>query len=143
VRADARKGAVFVERQRAWEFEDADSEKTFLHDRAGMEFTSPKVQRKTQQFCRQVQRALNVALAERMTGDLACEVFVEHVSPAPNCGHLLVHIAVAEGKTIIEAMQAIHNDASRLRAEVAMAIARKRAPMLSFVPVVPAGGSNE
>jgi hypothetical protein len=32
-------------------------------------------------------------------------------------------------------MNALHCDASRLRSELAMAIARKRAPELSFVPV--------
>jgi len=40
-------------------------------------------------------------------------------------------------------MSALRRDASRLRSEVAMAITRKRAPELSFVPVLLSGGNDE
>lgn len=101
------------------------------------------MQRKTRQFCRQVQRALNLALAEQATGDVECDLFVEDVSPAPDCGHLLVHVAIAGAQSIAEAMQAIRSDTSRLRTEVALTIARKRAPLVWFVPVAWEGDSNE
>ena len=51
-------------------------------------------ERKARQFCRQVQRALNLALADRSGDDGLSDLFVEDVSPAPDCGHLLVHVVV-------------------------------------------------
>ena len=56
------------------------------------------------------------------------------------CGHLLVHIVVPDGYSVVDAMSTLRRDVSRLRSEVAMAIARKRAPELSFVPVSGARG---
>ena len=132
-----------MRRQGTSETEHSDSARAIFENEPGLDLASPKLQRKTQQFCRQVQRALNLALAEQMDAALDCDLFVEDVLPAPDCGHLLVLIAIADGKSVVDAMHAIRSDAARLRAEVAMAIARKRAPLLSFVPVSPEGGSNE
>ncbi len=101
-----------------------------------------KVQRKTQQFCRQVQRALNLALASGDSQSHGYEIFVEEVSPAPDCGHLLAHIMVSEGQLLSEAMAWLRQNQSRLRTEVAMSIARKRAPELAFVPTITLGGEN-
>jgi ribosome-binding factor A len=100
-------------------------------------------QRKTQQFCRQVQRALNLALENRNAGDGINGLIVEEVSPAPDCGRLLVHIVIPAGCLVAEAMSALRRDAPRLRSEVAMEITRKRAPELCFVPAFPDGGGDE
>jgi ribosome-binding factor A len=99
--------------------------------------------RKTQQFCRQVQRALNMALADCTAANQGSDVFVDEVSPGPDCGHLLVHIVVQDGYSIADAMSALRRDTSRLRSEVAMAISRKRAPELMFIPVSQAGGNDD
>ena len=101
-----------------------------------------QAERKARQFCRQVQRALNLALADWDTGGLN-DLFVEDVSPAPDCGHLLVHVVIPADRPVAEALSALRRDASRLRSEVAMAITRKRAPALSFVPASPDGGAGE
>ena len=100
-------------------------------------------ERKARQFCRQVQRALNLALADRNADDGMNDLFVEDVSPAPDCGHLLVHVVIPVDRPITEALSALRRDAPRLRSEVAMAITRKRAPELSFLPAVPDGGEDE
>jgi ribosome-binding factor A len=50
---------------------------------------------------------------------------------------------VQDGYSVVDAMSVLRRDASRLRSEVAMAIARKRAPELSFVPVSVQGGDDE
>jgi ribosome-binding factor A len=42
-----------------------------------------------------------------------------------------------------DALSALRHDAPRLRSEVALAITRKRAPELTFVPAVPDGGNDE
>jgi ribosome-binding factor A len=99
-----------------------------------------KVQRKTQQFCRQVQRALNLALASSDSQLHGYEIFIEEVSPAPDCGHLLAHIALSDSRPISEAMTWLRQSQPRLRAEVAMSSARKRAPELAFVPAFLAEG---
>jgi len=98
-----------------------------------------QAERKTQQFCRQVQRALNLALADRNVGDF----FIEEVLPAPDCGHLLVHVVVPERLSVIDAMAALSREAPGLRAEVAAAISRKRAPELCFVPACHEGAWHE
>ena len=105
--------------------------------------TDRKVQRKTHQFCRQVQRALNLALASSDSQLQGYEIFVDEVSPAPDCGHLLAHIVVSEGCPISDAMTWLRENRPQLRTEVAMSIARKRAPELAFVPAFTAGGEND
>ncbi len=102
-----------------------------------------QVERKARQFCRQVQRALNLALADRHADDGLNDLFVEDVSPAPNCGHVLVHVIVPADRPVNDALSALRRDGQRLRSEVAMAITRKRAPELSFVPACPEGGEDE
>lgn len=100
-------------------------------------------ERKARQFCRQVQRALNLALADRIADDGLNDLFVEDVSPAPDCGHLLVHVVIPVDRPVADALSALRRDAPRLRSEVAMAITRKRAPELTFVPAFPDGGDDE
>ena len=102
-----------------------------------------QVQRRTRQFCRQVQRALNLALEDRSVGEGINGLFVEDVSPAPGCGRLLVHVAIPEGRPVRDAMAALQRETPRLRSEVAMAITRKRAPELSFAPAFPDGVDHE
>jgi ribosome-binding factor A len=90
-----------------------------------------------------VQRALNLALADRNADDGMNDLFIEDVSPAPDCGHLLVHVAIPADRPVADALSALGRDAPRLRSEVAMAITRKRAPELSFVPAFPDGSDDE
>jgi ribosome-binding factor A len=101
-----------------------------------------QVERKARQFCRQVQRALNLALADRHADDGLNDLFIEDVTPAPDCGHLLVHVLIPADRSVNDALGALRRDAPRLRSEVAMAITRKRAPELSFVPAFPDGGED-
>jgi ribosome-binding factor A len=93
-----------------------------------------QVQRKTQQYCRQVQRALNLALTD---------LFVEQVSPAPDCGRLLIHVVIPQDTSVAEAMRDLEREKPRLRAEVASAISRKRAPELYFIPACGEEGWDE
>jgi len=130
-------------RRNVSEFVDADFAEILYGERNGNRSDSRQVQRKTRQFCRQVQRALNLALADSTVGSIGCDLFVDEVSPGPDCGHLLVHIVVQDGYSVVDAMNALRTDASRLRSEVAMAISRKRAPALSFIPVSVQGGDDE
>jgi ribosome-binding factor A len=102
-----------------------------------------QAERKTRQFCRQVQRALNLALAQRHVDDGLNDLFVEDVSPAPDCGHLLVHVVVPPERPVAGSLNSLRRDARRLRSEVAAAITRKRVPELSFVPAAPDGGEDE
>jgi len=130
-------------RGKGTEFVDTDFAEILYGEENSNRSDSRQAQRKTQQFCRQVQRALNLALADSSVAGIGCDLFVDEVSPGPDCGHLLVHIVVQDGYPVVDAMSALRSDASRLRSEVAMAIARKRAPELSFVPISVRGGEDE
>ncbi|HEY2859780.1 MAG TPA: hypothetical protein VGJ21_15270 [Terracidiphilus sp.] len=129
-------------RSRAAESVDPDFAEALLGSSSEKSSTERKVQRKTRQFCRQVQRALNLAFASTDSQLQGCEIFVDEVSPAPDCGHLLAHIVVSEARLISEAMAWLRQNQARLRSEVAMSIARKRAPELLFVPAF-TGGEND
>lgn len=102
-----------------------------------------QIERKTQQFCRQVQRALNFALAEGSVGEGIESLFAEEVSPAPDCGCLLIHVVIPLRLSVAEVMAALRRETPRLRSEVARAITRKRAPELCFVPARSDGGDHE
>jgi ribosome-binding factor A len=97
---------------------------------------------KARQLCRQVQRALNLALAERGSDPGLEQLYVDEVSPAPGCGHLLVHFVAPAGRSLPEVLGSLRREAPRLRVQVARAISRKQAPELSFIPAMGAGGSD-
>jgi hypothetical protein len=63
-----------------------------------------------------VQRALNLALADRNADDGMNDLFVEDVSPAPDCGHLLVHVVIPVDRPVADALSALRRDAPRLAA---------------------------
>jgi ribosome-binding factor A len=122
---------------------DADFAEILYGEKDNNRSNNRQTERKTQQFCRQVQRALNLALADTSVADIGCDLFVDEVSPGPDCGHLLVHIVVQDGYSVADALSALRRELPRLRSEVAMAITRKRAPELAFVPVSMQGGCDE
>jgi len=114
---------------------EGDSDTDVPHER--------REQHKAAQLCRQVQRALNLALASRGADDSLSDLFVEQVTPAPHCGHLLVHVVAPADRPFAGVLAALRRDTARLRSEVAAAVTRKRAPELSFVPACTRGGSDE
>ena len=106
------------------------------------DFASRRAEQKARQLCRQVQRALNLALAERGSDPCLEQLYVDDVTPAPGCGHLLVHFVVPASRSLPDALASLRREAPRLRAQVARAISRKQAPELSFVPALGMGGSD-
>jgi ribosome-binding factor A len=99
-------------------------------------------QHKAQQLCRQVQRALNLAFAGSTDAHLG-GVFVDEVTSAPTCGHLLVRVVAPERQLLAEVLGHLRRETPRLRAQVARAITRKRAPELSFIPAVAGGDADD
>lgn len=122
------------------EFADPEFVEVLCENDSGNRSSDRQVQRKAQQFCRQVQRALNLALAD--SGAIE-GMFVEDVSPAPDCGRLLVHVLIPVDRSVADAIGVLRRETPRLRAEVAKAITRKRAPELAFVPAFSEGGADE
>jgi len=100
-----------------------------------------QAERKARQFCRQVQQALNLAFEGRSATEDVSGLFADEVSP--DCGRLLVHVVIPQGRPVADSIAALQRDTPRLRSEVAMAITRKRAPELCFVPVLQDGGDND
>lgn len=125
------------------EYVDPEFVEALYEDESGSRSSDRHAQRKAQQLCSQVQRALNLALAESDVIHGVSDVFVEDVSPAPDCGRLLVRVLVPADRSIADAMEAIRREAPLLRSEVAKAITRKRAPELTFAPAFPDGGDDE
>lgn len=125
---------------RGVKFEDPEFLEALCENDSGSRSSERQAQRKAQQFCRQVQRALNLALAD--SGSTS-SLFVEEVSPAPDCGRVLVHVSIPADCSVADAIGALRRDAPRLRAEVAKTTSRKRAPELAFIPAFPEGGSDE
>jgi ribosome-binding factor A len=121
---------------------DPEFAEALYKDNSSHSSSGRQAQRKAQQFSRQVQRALNLALADRNVEGMG-DLFIEEVVPAPDCGHLLVHVVVPTGVSVVDAMAALGREAPRLRSEVASAISRKRAPELCFMPAYQGGGRDE
>jgi hypothetical protein len=99
------------------------------------------MEQKTQQLCRQVQRALNLALASQSTGGMLDDVFVVDVSAATGGGRLVARVAIPANRAVSEVLAEIRERTPRLRAIIAGYISRKRAPELSFL-VAPVTGSD-
>lgn len=106
-------------------------------------FLSDNVNRrdhKTAQLCRQVFRALSLALGE-CGDDLLRELVVVEVRPAPDAGRLLVTVtpsAAGDPLDLLDLLGRLDRAGGRLRHAVAEAITRKRAPELAFT-FAPAG----
>lgn len=132
-------------RKRSRAVESADSEflEALYEDESGGRSSHRQAQRKAWQFCRQVQRALNLAFADSDAASGLGSLFVEDVSPAPDCGRLLVHVLVPSQLDVPIALEELRRQTPWLRAEVARAITRKRAPELAFAPALEDGGFDE
>lgn len=118
-------------------------------DAADRKSFDPHVDRKTLQLCRQVQRALMLALGGECADEVLRDVYVESVEPMGSASQLLVRIALssAAGVPSLEVLSRLNDRSVRLRAIVAQSICRKRVPNLAFVTVAsgtqsPEGGQS-
>jgi hypothetical protein len=92
---------------------------------------------KTAQLCRQVFRALSLALGE-CADDLLRELILHDVTPAPDASRLLVRVGfsmAAPDIGIAEVLARLAQASGFLRHQVAMVITRKRAPEIFFTLV--------
>ncbi len=141
------KGSLFVKHQKRRNKElqlvDVEFAEALYEAESGIPFSDRQTERKSRQLCRQAERALNLALADRNAGDDLGGLFVDGVTPAPDCGRLLVHVLIPAGRPAADLMSALRREAPRLRSEVAAAITRKRAPELVFIPALPEGDRDE
>lgn len=85
---------------------------------------------KDQQLCRQVQRALSLALE----GELA-DLSIQAVFPLAGSARLLVQVMIPDRGRTLEMLEQLRVCTGALRARVAQSISRKRVPELTFVPV--------
>ncbi len=90
---------------------------------------------KTQQLCRQVERAASLTLAELCDCAALASSVVAEVSPAPDASRLRVTVVLAPARTAadVEAAAAVLRERAGLfRREAAQAIHRKRTPEIVF-----------
>ena len=96
-----------------------------------------RLDRKTLQLCEQVKEALSWVLGAATNDDRLMISYVQAVEPMPG-GRLLVKVAIPAEVPVTEAMTILAAAAPTLRAEVAQAITRRKAPELVYI-AVPAG----
>lgn len=96
------------------------------------EFSSPQIQRKDLQLCRQVHEQLDLVVAE-LDDPLLGAVSIAEVSPQGDAHLLRVVVVAPRGADVLAITRRLEAARSTLRAEVAAAIHRKRTPHLSFV----------
>ena len=94
-----------------------------------------KANYKALQLCRQVQRILTLELAGFGGDEVLADLYIADVMPAPGSSQLLVQVSVPPNVPIVDVLERLDRAAPKLRAAVAAAITRKRAPELSFIPV--------
>jgi ribosome-binding factor A len=100
--------------------------------------------RKNLQLCRQVQRALMLALGGECADDLLRDVSIDSVEPLDGAGHLLIRVHIPAETPVADVLARLGERSGKLRAAVAGAICRKRVPILSFALAAPAeGGCDE
>lgn len=131
------------ERDVASELSDFEFEKALEETEYRQRDRGRRIEQKTQQLCRQVQRALNLALAGQFADGVLDDVFVTHVSSAAECGRLVAHVAVPAEHSVSAALKELRDRTPRLRAIVAGYISRKRVPELSFVVAATGGDAYE
>ena len=92
--------------------------------------------RKTLQLCKQVERALSLALAGERD-DVLRDLMIDAVEPMGSASQLLVRVLVPASLEVpvIEIITRLDEASTRLRVEVAQSICRKRTPTLSFIAV--------
>jgi len=103
-----------------------------------------KLQRKARQLCSQVAETLAEVFASDARDDVLRNLYVVAVTPAPDASHLLVTVCVDPPSPEITpalVLERLASASSRLRSEVAAAITRRRAPVLTYRVLVP-GGSD-
>lgn len=124
----------FGKRRRRW---PPRADEVCTDDDAGRFFfdlTASRPDHRVHSLCRQVQEAVDLALAE-VDGDALTGAWVASVSPASGAGRLLVSVGLAPGANGEDAEAALGALVSMkpwLRSEVARAIYRKRVPELEF-----------
>ena len=91
--------------------------------------------RKTLQLCSQVADTLNLVLSGECADEVLQSLQVIEVRPAPDASQLLVLVSPASTDSAVDPATVLKHLAvanGRLRAEVASAIVRRRAPKLIF-----------
>jgi ribosome-binding factor A len=106
-------------------------------ERSKRRLFNPREDRKTQQLCQQVRRALMLALAGECDDEVLRDVYVDSVEPMGNGSQLLVCVAVPAtvGLSALDVLARLNARSARLRAIVARSISRKRVPGLSFAAI--------
>ncbi len=96
-----------------------------------------RVDTKTLQMCRQVQRRLDLVLGGELSDPILQGLWVDSVVPESGGRSLLVHVIVDDVELVDDVRRRLSVARPHLRSEVAAAISRKRTPHLQFV-VLPA-----
>lgn len=84
--------------------------------------------RKALQLCRQVERALSVALE----GDVLRDLTVQSVVPRPDSSRLLATFVYQGSEAAANVLASLHGNYAKLRGAIAVSIHRRKTPELAF-----------
>ncbi len=87
---------------------------------------------KTMRLCRQVERALSMALPGECGDELLSGLTVMSVTPAEGTSRLLVTVSLPEGANPLDVLLRLEKARGFLRSGLASEIHRKRVPDLAF-----------
>lgn len=102
-------------------------------DLQGHEEFHQKPDYKTAQLCKQALRALSQSLAGECGDPTLQNLIVESVRPAPDASRLLLTVLATPQSDLTYVLQRLEQVKGLLRAAVASAIYRKKAPELMFL----------
>lgn len=94
-----------------------------------------RVDRKTLQLCKQVERTLNLVLSGECDDEVLQDLIVTSVRPMGGSSQLLVVVEPSVSETapsVVTVLDHLQRAKSRLREMVAEAITRRKAPELTF-----------
>lgn len=94
-----------------------------------------RVDRKTLQLCKQVERTLNLVLSGECDDEVLQDLIVTSVRPMSGASQLLVVVEptfAEDAPSFITVLDHLHRAKGRLRESVAQAITRRKAPDLTF-----------
>jgi ribosome-binding factor A len=92
-----------------------------------------KSDRKLQQLCRQVERALAYVVPGGLADPVLQDLSIDSVTPAPDASRLLVQLRTAQpAADVPQILERLERVRGYFRREVAAAVTRKRVPELVF-----------
>lgn len=92
----------------------------------------PRIPRKDLQLCAQVRDTLWYILGSTVGDEKLADLQVMSVEPMPDATRLLITLQAPSDMDLLDATKQLHHASKAIRAEIAIAINRRKTPELMF-----------